>query len=136
MTPGIPGAGIGGLFYLAATMLLAVRHGWRRAFQRSTLGDSRAIGALAAIALGIAAAVWLTGWLLGYALSHDVLDLGRTASSRTLADISGVRNAIRLAAVVAGVTTLGAVLVAVEVVRLWHRGAPARTVAARPGPEG
>ena len=135
MTPGIPGAGIGGLFYLAATMLLAVQQGWRRVFRRSTDNDSRGIGALGALALGIAAGVWLTGWMLGYAVSHDVLELGRASVSKTFADGGRVRNAIRVAAVLAGVVTLAAVLIGVEIVRVWHRSAPAHTVAARRGRE-
>jgi hypothetical protein len=63
MTVGIPGAGIGGLFYLIAALLLPVRSLIRRlsGIRVSWKEIVRQVG----LALGILLGIWATGWLLG-----------------------------------------------------------------------
>ena len=65
MVAGIPGAGIGGLFYLLSAFSLPfrlVRRRWRGE-RRPVAGDGtwRQVG----MALGIVGGIWLTGWMLG-----------------------------------------------------------------------
>ena len=63
MTVGAPGAGIGGLFYLASALVLPVRSVYR-VFR----GDRVAWGAVARqwlLAVSVLMAIWLAGWLIG-----------------------------------------------------------------------
>ena len=67
MTAGIPGTGIGGLFYLASALALPLRALSRRRRKRP-LGS--VIAGQVAMASGVIAAMWATGWLLELALVH------------------------------------------------------------------
>jgi hypothetical protein len=118
MTAGVPGTGLGGLFYILAALLLPFRCliqtvrrqrvNWREAFKLTALG--------LAVFLGI----WLTGLFLG-------LILGPTA--RTLEAAAGMsaemrarsENVLRWAAIAAGFVTLAVVLLAVQVARFVVR---------------
>ena len=64
MTVGLPGAGIGGLFYLASTLLLPVRSLVRRWRGRPDNVTWRGQAYLVLLALGIIGSLWLAGWLL------------------------------------------------------------------------
>ena len=78
MVAGIPGAGIGGLFYLLAAFSLPLRlvRRWWRGERRPPAGDGswRQVG----MALGIVAGIWLAGWMLGLIVVHG--GMGRVPS--------------------------------------------------------
>ena len=120
MTPGIPGAGIGGLFYVCSSLVLGVRHGWRRMRRQSSGGAWRDLAPLVLIAVGIALGVWIAGWLVGLFVSSDLERLSRPGSSAFLGNVR-VNNALRMAAVVVGVGTLAFVMLGVELTRIWQR---------------
>ena len=65
MTAGLPGTGIGGLFYLLAALLLPIRLAWLVARGRSERGHLMLAIRHLAMAVSMIAAVWLTGALLG-----------------------------------------------------------------------
>ena len=133
MTVGLPGAGIGGLFYLAGALLMPVRSlaltltgrgheaRWRLAFRQSGM------------AVGILAALWLTGAILGRLVLPS-----RAPSTATHAGggaVAGVATAHAAAARVIGthalalsIGTLVLILVLVQVARLTvrHRLPPVR----------
>ena len=113
MTAGIPGAGIGGLFYLGATVLLPVRSLWRRLRGKPDNVTTTQLAHSVMLAAGIVAALWLSGWLLTLVVPHEVL--GREASLHATAP---VRTVLPLATFGVAVTTLVMVLGAVEVA--WH----------------
>lgn len=69
MTVGLPGAGIGGLFYLLAGLLMPVREGWLTITGRSSRARWRAVLHQFSIAGGIAGGTWASGWLLGGVLA-------------------------------------------------------------------
>ena len=121
MTPGIPGAGIGGLFYVASSLVLGVRHGWRRLRQQTGSGEWRGVSQLMLLAVGIAVGVWIAGWLVGLFVSPDLQRLSRPGSPGLLNGNIQVHNALRIAAVVAGVGTLVLVMLGVELTRIWQR---------------
>lgn len=126
MTVGLPGAGIGGLFYLAGALLMPVRSlvlmltgrgheaRWRLAFRQSGM------------AVGILAALWLTGAVLGQLVMPS-----RTPMAATVAGggaVAGVASAHAAAARVIGthalalsIGTLVLILVLVQVARLVVR---------------
>ncbi|HEV8380544.1 MAG TPA: tetratricopeptide repeat protein [Gemmatimonadales bacterium] len=115
MNAGLPGTGIGGIFYLASALAMPLREAYRRVRGRAG-GRWRIVGAQLAIAGGILGAMWLTGLLLGHAL----------AAARPITTPGGALppgNLLRTASLALGLGTLAAVLAGVELLRLWvHRG--------------
>lgn len=65
MIVGVPGAGIGGLFYLACSLWAPVRELWFVIVLRRPPRLPRLVMRQAATACGIIAGIWLTGWLFG-----------------------------------------------------------------------
>jgi len=111
MTVGIPGAGIGGLFYLAAAVLLPLRNlirnrGDRRAARSATVQ--------AAIAVGIVASLWTTGWVLAALLGPDV---ARTSAIQVNGQPVGNGNVLHWAVFVGGYLLLGVILLGVQIAR-------------------
>ncbi|MGQ0538705.1 MAG: hypothetical protein ACT4R6_07140 [Gemmatimonadaceae bacterium] len=134
MTPGIPGAGIGGLFYLGASVVLALRHAGDRLLRRQARFATRDVALLTALALGIVAGIWLMGWLLGALLSQEVRQLRSAGVTALLAGTRHSENVVRVAAVIAGIGTLAAVMAGVELARLrhgWRRGRTSADSSAR-----
>jgi len=121
MTPGIPGAGIGGLFYVCSSLILGVRHGWRRIRGQTSSDTWRSVSHVVLLAAGIAFCVWIAGWLVGLFVSPDLTRLARPGSPGLIHGSVQVHNALRLAAVVAGVGTLALVMLGVELMRTWQR---------------
>lgn len=116
MTAGLPGAGIGGLFYLASTLLLPVRSLVRRARGRP---DPVSMGQLAhsvLIAAGIIAGLWLSGWLLGYIVPDEMLPQVHAGGNTRPA----ARTIISMATLATAVATLGVILMTVEAAHLWQ----------------
>jgi len=114
MTVGLPGTGIGGMFYLLSALAMPLSEAYRRIRGRASGGWQIVAGQLAIVG-GILVGMFLAGRFLGVALhatQHQVrLPLGSVSS-----------NALRIAALVLSIGTLGAVLGAVELLRLWiHR---------------
>lgn len=64
MTVGLPGAGIGGLFYLLAALLMPFRELARTLRRRSSAARWSLVGEQFAHAVGIAAGTYATGWLI------------------------------------------------------------------------
>ncbi|HKG94375.1 MAG TPA: hypothetical protein VKA84_20855 [Gemmatimonadaceae bacterium] len=119
MTAGLPGAGIGGLFYLLSALLMPVRS-LHRAL---TGGEPRWRLALrqAALAAGVLGGIWATGWLLGVVVKHA----GAAAALGT-AGRPDAPNVVRTGALLFSFGTLAAVLAAVQLARLAvGRRAPA-----------
>ena len=113
MTPGVPGAGIGGLFYIASTLLLPFRSLARRVRGQP---DSQTAGQIAhsvAMAGGVIAAMSVTGWLLALLVPDELLRTVPTARGGTVR----ARTVLPVATFATAVVTLVAVLAAVEVAR-------------------
>jgi hypothetical protein len=129
MTAGLPGAGIGGLFYLASALLMPVREAV--GFVRDPLAPRRWGVALrqAALAGGIIAALWATGWLLGLVLPTTTVigDGGAAGAAHHV-----TRNAVKTGTILFSFGTLALVLVLVQVGRLVARRLPARALPAPP----
>jgi hypothetical protein len=121
MTVGIPGTGIGGLFYLASALWLPVRGVFRR-MRGERVAWVHAL-AQAAIALGVLGGLWLTGALLSLLIAPL---LGPATRAGHLAAMHR-SNVLRAASVLAGLGTLSLVLTAVQVARVTvHRPASGR----------
>lgn len=117
---GLPGTGIGGLFYILAALSSPLRFLWRRAGTRRGSGTRREIVEVAVIALGVIAGIWFAGWILGVVLVSYPGALSGL-SPRAITSSGHAANVLRAAAIVAGIATLAFVLGAVEVARLISR---------------
>ncbi len=109
MTAGLPGTGIGGLFYLISALLMPFREAFRALVGR---GD-RARGQIAlqqgGLAVTIVGAVWLTGIVMG------ILHIGNRLVHH--AAVAGI-HVLYITPVLVAFATLGGVLIAVEAARI------------------
>ena len=121
MMAGLPGTGIGGMFYLVTALAMPLREAYRRAGGGSAVsGTWRLVAGQTAIAGGILGGVWATGWLLGVALRA-------AAPVVPLPPASHPGNVLRTVTFALSLGTLAAVLLGVELLRLWvHRPADRR----------
>jgi hypothetical protein len=91
MTAGLPGAGIGGLFYFCLVLLMPVRELYLTARGRSSLARWKTVGFQFSMVSGIFLALWTEAWLLKSGLdwvkSSDSW-LGRWIAQMT--DVSGL----------------------------------------------
>src|SRR5690606_7885900 len=128
MTVGIPGAGIGGLFYLAAAVLLPSRNLIRNRGERRA---ARSATVRAAIAVGVGAGLWTSGWVLAALLGPDVA--GATAIQINGQPV-GNGNVLHWAMFVGGYLLLGVILLGVQVARRMVGAGRRLPVAARERP--
>ncbi len=115
MNAGLPGTGIGGIFYLASALAMPLREAYRRVRGRAA-GNRRVVAVQLATAGGILGAMWVTGRLLGLALAaaRPIARLGTSLPPS---------NVLLIASVTLALGTLVGVLVGVELLRLLvHRG--------------
>ena len=119
MTVGLPGVGIGGIFYLVSALLMPVRELGRSLRREPGARQWGLVGRQMSIALGILAALWVTGWLVGRILLHAPV----IASAATGTGMTG-GNVLRVSALALSLGTLSLVLVTMQVARavLHYRG--------------
>jgi hypothetical protein len=116
VTVGAPGAGIGGLFYLASAIVLPVRSVWHAA-----RGGRVAWGAVFRqwlLAVAVLGAIWLAGWLIGLWAGPALLPAGERGLSGVILRSTGV---LATAMLYASVATLGLVLGLVQVAAFMIR---------------
>lgn len=113
MTPGVPGAGIGGLFYLASTLLLPFRSLARRLRGQPDSVSARQTVHTLAIAGGVIGGLWATGWALALLVPDEMLRSVTTTATGS----ARVRTVLPFATFATGVGTLLTVLLAVEIAR-------------------
>ena len=113
MNVGLPGTGIGGLFYLLTALLMPVVELTLTLRGRSSVTRWQIVLRQVTLALGVLRGLWATAWCLKHLLPHRALLSLKTASDCTT-NLFGVTPTLLT------FTTLGGVLVAVEVVHLLH----------------
>jgi len=65
MNAGLPGTGIGGIFYLLSALWMPFHELYKTLRKKNQPQRLRLILSQVGLALGIIAVIWLTGWLLG-----------------------------------------------------------------------
>ena len=117
MAVGLPGVGLGGVFYLLSAAIMPVREAVR--FRRGTDGRRlRLVVRQTLLATGILVALWATGWALG----HMITAAAATSSATSRFVPHGVSgNALRVSALVLSVGTLALVLTLVQIARVVVR---------------
>ena len=135
MTVGLPGTGIGGMFYMLSALAMPLREAYRCARGREArAGTWPLVAEQTAITAGILASMWMTGRLVARALVA-ARRLVPFAVLRTGATLHG--NVLRATMLALTLGTLTAVLLGVEVLGLWTRRrashtTPAPSALARP----
>ena len=128
MTAGIPGIGIGGLFYLLCALLMPLVELVRRAGGHGPSRPWPAVLLQAGLAWGTLGAIWATGWVVGAVLAAVPTggdDLAVAAEAAEAAAQAGTVYGIPSAA--AGLVTLAVlalVLLAVQALRLTRGRRP------------
>lgn len=125
MTVGLPGVGLGGIFYLLTAGLMPVRE-LVRAVRGERPARWRIVRKQTSIAAGILGALWLTGWMLGTLIAASRAALAATGGATTLSH--GAHNVLRVSALVVSLSTLLVVLASVQVARLFVRRVVARGI--------
>ena len=117
MTAGLPGVGIGGIFYLASAIMMPFRSLY--AVLRGRAHEARWRVALlqAGIAGGILGALWLTGLALGWIIT-TMFPHAAAAITGPGAAPTHVRNVVRTSALLLSLGTLAAVLMFVQLLRV------------------
>ncbi len=110
MTAGIPGTGIGGLFYVVQALIAPL--------SRSTRAHSAR--GIAALAYGVLAGILGTGWLLGYLFAPATGPASITVAPSFL-HRAETENIVRWASLLGSIVLLGIVLLSVQVARLIQR---------------
>lgn len=115
MTAGLPGVGIGGIFYLASAIMMPVRSLVATVTGRAHEARWRVALQQAGIAAGILVALWATGlalgWIIATAFPHALITGSGAAPAH-------VRNVVRTSALLISFGTLAMVLLLVQLLRL------------------
>jgi hypothetical protein len=112
MTVGLPGVGIGGIFYLVSALLMPVRELGRAA--RGAPGERRwgLVAQQSTIAVGILVALWATGWAIG-----RVIMRAPALSASIAGHGTHTMNVVRVSALALSLGTLALVLLITQIAR-------------------
>jgi hypothetical protein len=136
MIAGLPGTGIGGIFYVVSALGAPIR-AWRARRADTRRAPAPPVWGLVLIAVAVAGAVWVTGWGLGLLLAKPLR--GAFAALGGARSLGPAPKLIRTVSLLLAGATLAAVLAAVEIARLVVRrrrvgGAPAGSIAPHAAP--
>jgi hypothetical protein len=112
MTAGLPGTGIGGLFYLLLVLFMPLRETFRGLRGRGDVRRWRIIGGKLALAGAILVALWLEAWVL-----FELLGLRTLLAASTGASVGQAARAASLATL----ASLGLVWFTLAVLRVLVR---------------
>ncbi len=110
MNVGLPGTGIGGLFYLMTALLMPVIEVIQTLRGKSTLERWQLVIRQTLLAIGILGGLFATGWLLAHALPHSASTSMHVASRQ-------VTRAFGITPTLLTLSTLAGVLLGVELLR-------------------
>jgi hypothetical protein len=135
---GLPGTGIGGLFYMLLGAVMPLRRGLRALRHRPGAKSSASMRVTLALLAGIVATMWGQAWLLGELIEAIRAKTGATGASGAIAVLTGPTAAVYLKwAGIAGLLGLGLVFCIVHLLRiLIRRPAPGDLPIARDVPAG
>jgi hypothetical protein len=111
MIAGLPGTGIGGLFYLLSTVLMPFREFYLTCQGKSSIKQWKVVGLQMSLAFGVVVSFWITGTVLGHVLP---------VSARLKLHGAHWFNIFYIKAFMISVGVLFGVLLAVEIVGLFY----------------
>ena len=127
MIAGIPGTGIGGIYYILLALLMPVHEACVTCTGRSSWRRWGHVGLQVVNALGILGSIYGTGWLLAQGINYlrlSFLDPAHSAMYQHLTNVVATTSAYM------AILTLGVVLLVVYTLRLFIRAPVAKTLAA------
>lgn len=116
MTAGLPGTGIGGLFYVLSGILMPFREAYRAMLRKSDARSRRLVAYQTLLALGVVGGIWVTGWLLGLMIGWAPTVAVAVHGARHV--VRHASNVVRVTAFFIAFATLAFVLGGVQVARL------------------
>ncbi len=116
MTAGLPGTGVGGLFYMLCGIVMPFREAYRAVRGKSDARSRRLVAYQTLMALGVVAGIWATGWLLGLMINWAPTAAAAAHGAGHVA--THASNVVRLMAFFVAFATLAFVLAAVQVARV------------------
>jgi hypothetical protein len=116
MTAGLPGVGIGGIFYLASAIMMPMRSLVATVTGRAHEARWRVALQQAGIAAGILVVLWATGLALGWIITTAFPHAWITGTAGVAP--AHVRNVVRTSALLLSFGTLAAVLSFVQLLRV------------------
>jgi len=129
---GVPGAGIGGVFYLMTALAMPIVEAVRTLRRRRDPASHEPRWGLAlgqaGIALGTLAAVAAVGWLLASLVPEALAGMRRSVPQGGHSTVPGASNVLRAGALLISLVSLTAVVGSVEVIRLLRHLLTARGV--------
>jgi len=117
MSPGLPGTGIGGLFYLLSAIWMPFYEVGRVSMGRGRR-SWRMVTTQFALATGILAGIWLTGWLIGAVVVMNVMGVTVGQLTNQAGAVGTVVNVVRMVAICGPLALLALVLLMVHLLRL------------------
>lgn len=122
--PGLPGTGLGGLFYALLILWIGCQEGWRTLNGRGDPQRWRRFAGLATLLAAMVAALWVWGLLLGQvAASIDLAQAGSGTASAARRSLEAAIPALTLVPLLVLAGLLSAMHAARLVLRVRNRGA-------------
>jgi hypothetical protein len=119
MNVGLPGTGIGGVFYLLSAICMPVVEA-ARAVARREATQWRVVGRQLVVAIGIIAGIWWAGWILALMVGGSPLLLAAIQGGGL--DGRFAPNVLRTATLAVSLSTLGILILSVWVASLVVHG--------------
>ncbi|MEI7999204.1 MAG: hypothetical protein WCH62_06845 [Candidatus Omnitrophota bacterium] len=105
MVAGIPGTGIGGIFYLISALCMPLREITKVARGKSSIRRWKFIMMQLGLASGVICGFWITGWVLTMVLPHQTHKIFTSLSTA---------NVLKIKPIVVSITVLIVVLLTAE----------------------
>lgn len=114
---GLPGTGLGGIFYILLILWMGVRESWFMLEGRTSRPRWARIGTLSAFSAGIVAVLWIEGWLMRLLVVSNPGWTQSLQAKMTLHDMAGLE-ALAPALTLAPFAVLVVLMLLLHVVRL------------------
>ena len=124
MTAGLPGTGIGGVFYLLSALLMPLFELVNTLRGQSSWGRWAMVFRQLAMAFGIIAGMWMLGILLGLLLeARPDIEVVRMVNAEIVDQLKQVANinVFHIAPVIMSIITLALIITVTHVLRLFYR---------------
>ena len=119
MTAGIPGAGIGGLFYLLSALAMPFREMWNALHGQSTAASRALVKRQTAMAAAILSSMWGTAWLLSETIrySRTIVFFNSATTTASAQSAPELPMLLSYSALAYSLATLAAIWISVHLLR-------------------
>lgn len=118
MLVGLPGTGIGGLFYLIIALWMPIREYYLRV-RRKTPGAWRRVGRHTVMTISMIAGMWATGEVIGLALTFRHAPLSNPGMRNLSMIFENANNVLNFAPFLIGLAVLSLVYLGIHLLRFY-----------------